>query len=357
MFDKRIGDLKEQMGKEKLDAVFLSSVSTITYLTGYANFSKDEREAYLIIGKDFQYLITDGRYTEAIKREVPHFTLFERSVDSKTEDLLKKLKTKIKKLGIEEDNLTVAEHRVIKKLFKSTQHFEVAFLRSIKIADEIEKISKACKIGDLAFDYILKQIKEGVTEEQIAYELEKFIRESGAELAFPAIVAFGANSSIPHHHTGSTKLRSGDFVLLDFGVKVDGFCSDMTRTIVFDKSSDQQIKMHRVVLEAQQKASDYINEQIKRGEKIKASAVDKVARDLIKSKGYPDIPHSLGHGIGLDVHEHPFLSVKSKEELKEGMVFSIEPGIYIENFGGVRIEDLYVLEKLGLRQITTSPKK
>lgn len=352
MFKARLQNIRQKLGKEKMDAVFISSVSNIEYLTGYSNFSKDEREAYILIGENFGYIITDGRYTEAVKKQIPHFTLYERGHKNTTEDLFKSLKIKI--LGIEEDNLTVSEYKKIKKHFKNIKHFEVSKLRSIKEKREIERIKKACKLGDKAFKYILTKIKTGVTEKEVAGELEKFIKDQGAELSFSAIMAFGKNSSVPHHQTGNTKLKDGDFVLIDLGAKVDSYCSDMTRTIFFGKPNKRQIKMYEVVSKAQQKAADFINKQIKSGKKVKASEVDKIAREYIKSKGFPDIPHSLGHGIGLEVHEQPHLSPKSKDILKEGMVFSIEPGIYIENFGGVRIEDLFVVGKNGLKQLTNA---
>lgn len=357
MFRNRIHQMRKKLLKAKLDAVFISSVSNIEYLTGYSNFSKDERETYIFLGEDFGYIITDGRYSEAIKKEVPHLKLFERGGSKSTEDLLKKHKKEIKVLGIEEDNLTISEHKIIKKHFKNIRHFSVGHLRSIKQKEEIEKIKKACQIGDLAFKFILTKIKLGVREKDIDRELEKFIKDQGSEFSFPAIVAFGKNSSVPHHQTGNTKLNSGDIVLLDFGVRWENYCSDMTRTIFFGEPSEKQKEIYRVVLEAQQKAAEFLNHKIKLGKKVTGAEVDKVAREYIRSKGYPDIPHSLGHGIGLEVHEHPYLSSKSKEEIKPGMVFSIEPGIYIPNFGGVRIEDLFVLEKNGLRQLTTSSKE
>ena len=351
MLFKRLKIIREKLQKEKLDGVLISTVSNITYLTGYANFSKDEREAYLIIGKDFQYIITDGRYSEAIRNQVPHFDLFERSYTNPVENLFKNIQVKV--LGIEEDSLTVSEYKEIKKYLKrpkKLKHFKLS--RSIKTKDEIEKIEKACRIGDLAFEYILKKIKLGVTEKQIARELEDFIKGQGGEFSFPAIVAFSKNSAIPHHQTGDKRLTINDtLILMDFGVKFEDYCSDMTRTIFFGKPSEEQKKIYKTVLTAQQKAVDFVSPR------TKAAEVDKVARDYIISKGYPATPHSLGHGIGLEVHEHPHLSPKSKEILKEGMVFSIEPGIYIEGFGGVRIEDLFVYETSGLRQLTNSSKR
>lgn len=355
MFKGRISKLRDRFLKEKIDAVLISSVANITYLTDYSNFSKEERESYIFIGKDFAYIITDARYSETIKRDVTHLKLFERGNSKSTESLFKKHKKDIKVLGIEEDNLTVAEHKKIKKHFKKFRHFNLT--RSIKDQREIEKIEKACQLGDKIFKHILGFIKEGVTEKELAFELEYFIKKRGADLSFTPIVAFGKNSSIPHHHTGDKRLTINDkLILLDFGVKRENYCSDMTRIIFFGKPTAKQKNIYKTVLEAQLKAVEFLNNKIKKGEEVKTSEADKIARDYIISKGYPSIPHSLGHGIGLQVHEHPSLSPKSKEILKLGMVFSIEPGIYIPDFGGVRIEDLFVLEKDGLRQLTTSAK-
>lgn len=358
MFEDKLRQLREQIKKEKLDGVFISSVSNISYLTGFTNFSKEEREAYLLIGDNFQYIITDGRYSEAVKKEIPHLILFERGGGKTTEDLFKKVKAKIKTLAIEEDNITVSEYKFIIKHFKNLKHFEIAKLRVIKQKEELERIQKACNLADKAFEYIFKKIKQGITEKQVAYELEKFIKENGGEFSFPAIVAFGKNSSIPHHHTGQTKLTKslGQFVLLDFGVRFENYCSDMTRTVFFGKPSRKQKEIYQTVYEAQQKAVDLLNLKIKTDKKVVAQEVDKSARDYILSKGYPSIPHSLGHGIGLEVHERPYISPKGREVLKEGMVFSIEPGVYIPGFGGVRIEDLFIIEKDKIKQITNSPK-
>lgn len=358
MFKARVKNLRRTLLEEKLDAVLVSSVSNISYLSGFTNFSKEEREAYIFIGKDFAYIITDGRYTEAVKKVVPHLTLFERGNGKLIDDLFKKHKSQIEKLGIEEDNLTIVEHKTLSKYFKQTKHFNVSSLRSIKTADEISKIEKACKIGDAAFKFILKKIKVGRTEREIADELEAFIKHEGATISFPSIMAFGKNSSVPHHQTGETKLeKEGGFILLDFGVKFENYCSDMTRTIFFGKPSDKQKRIYETVLAAQQKSIDYIKSAMKLGKKIKSSDVDKAARDYIISRNYPTILHSLGHGIGLEVHERPSLSPHSKDILKEGMVFSIEPGIYLPNFGGARIEDLFVLEDNNLRQLTRSSKE
>lgn len=338
MFQGRIKKLKEQIKKEKIGAVWVSDAANVSYLSGFTNFSEIEREAYIFIGQDFAYLISDARYTEEVKNNVPHLTFFERSHKNPIKNLFKKHKVAV--LGVEENNLTVSEHKFIKKHFKKTKHFEIS--RSIKTKEEINKIEKACTLGDLAFDYILKKLRIGVSEKEIAGELENFIKGKGAEISFPSIVAFGKNSSIPHHQTGEAILKEGEFVLLDFGVKLDNYCSDMTRTVFSGQPDEKQKKIYKTVLEAQQKAVRAIEQR------------ERQAAKIFKAAGLA-IPHSLGHGIGLEVHESPHISPKSKEILKEGMVFSIEPGIYIPGFGGVRIEDLFVLKRNGLRKLTSAP--
>lgn len=354
MFNIRVKDLQKKLVDEELDAVLISSVSNINYLTGFSNFSKDEREAYIFIGKNFQYIITDARYSQAVKKEVPHLKLFKRGQGRSTEELFKKHKNEIKNLGVEEDSLTVSEYKVLKEHFKKMKHFNL--YRNIKTDDEVTKIIKACKIGDAAFKFILKKIKKGITEKKLAFEIEHFIKMNGEELSFPTIVAFGKNSSVPHHHTGNSKLENNQFVLLDFGVKYENYCSDMTRTIFFGYPSKKEKNIYETVLMAQQKAVEIVNKTIKEGKPVRAENVDKAAREYIISKGYPSIPHSVGHGVGLDVHESPHISQKSEDLLIEGMIFSIEPGIYVEGYGGVRIEDLYVIEKNQVRPVTRSLK-
>ena len=358
MIVDRVKQIKTLLNKEKLNGVLVTDVSNICYLTDYANFSKDEREVYLIITKNEQFIITDGRYSGVIKSQVPHFKLLELTGENSLKDIFAKF-AHLKVLGIEEDEITVSEHKVLKKHFKKMKHLDIKSQRSIKTDDEIKKIEQAAKLGDKAFAIILGKIKSGITEKEVAYELELFIKKNKADLSFPPIIAFGRNSAIPHHQTGETKLdkKEGLIILLDFGVKWGNYCSDMTRTIFFGKPTDKQKRIYETVIKAQQKAIDYINSAIKFGKKVKADEVDKVARDYITSKGYPTIPHSLGHGVGLEVHEHPSLSSKSRDILKTGMVFSVEPGIYLSDLGGVRVEDLFVFGKNGLRQLVHSSKE
>lgn len=361
VLDTRLQRLKQEIKSQGFDGVLISNVSNIVYLTDYSGFSLEEREAYLLITPKVQFIFTDGRYSEAARNLISGFELVEISSKNKFTELLKKLisNLNISELGIEENDLRFSEYKQIRKVIKSLKDFKFHGHRAIKTAQEVSLIENACKVGDEAFKFILTKIKANISEKELGYLLENFIREKGFEPSFKTIVAFGVNCAIPHHQTGEAKLKKGDFVLLDFGVKFKNYCSDMTRTLVFGKASKKQKNIHEVVKQAQQKAFEYL--QKNHGKKIKCADVDKTAREWIIKNKYPSIPHSLGHGIGIEVHEHPFLSPNSKEILEGGMVFSIEPGIYlpagrqgINGFGGVRIEDLFVIEKNGPRKLTTS---
>lgn len=357
MFESRLNKIKQKLKDEKLDGVLISSVSNIIYLTGYSNFFKEERDGYLLITKDGNYILTHSIYSKSLENKIPNFTVVEISRREPPEKVLQKiLKNDKAQIGIEEHDLKVYEYKKLLNIFKNLKNFDLKVKRSVKDKDEIVLIVKACKIGDEVFKQVLRKIKLGVSEKQLVFEIESLIKKQGHDIAFRTIVAFGKNASAPHHESGQDKIGENQFVLMDFGVRYENYCSDMTRTIFFGKPSNKQKEIYKVVYEAQQKAVDFINKSIKSGKKIKTSKVDKIAREHIVSQSYPSMPHSLGHGIGLEVHEHPYISPKSKEHIEEGMVFSIEPGIYIPDFGGVRIEDLYLVEKTGLRQITTSSK-
>lgn len=357
-FTGRLGRFKEQLAKKHLDGVIVSSPAHIAYLTGYSNFSIEEREAFVFVTKKEGFILTDGRYAEAVKKEVPHLKLIEISHKNPAKKVLAKLSKmhQVKKMGIEEGNLTVAEYKNLSKIFKLTD-FKSRTYRSVKETAEVESIKKACDLADKAYEYILKRVKPGVSEEEIALELELFIKKHGAKLSFDPIIAFGGNCAIPHHQTGHTTLtdKNGQFILMDFGAKINNYCSDMTRVVFWGEPENGQKKMYKAVLEAHQKVVDFIAANLKKS--IKVSKVNKVANDFLISQGFPPIPHSLGHGVGLEIHEHPYLSPKSKEVLKEGMVFSIEPGIYLPGIGGVRLEDLYTIHYGKLVQLTKSPKR
>jgi len=347
-------ELKTELKILKLDCFLITSFQNIFYLTKYEGFSKDEREAIILITKTNNYLLTDKRYLNELQI-LKDFELVEISPTNSLSKTLTKISNEnhLKSAGFETNNLTFNENKKFKKIFKNFKPLEntIEKLREIKTKEEIEKIKKACNLSDLGFSFILEHIKENITEQELATKFEIFLKEKHADVSFKPIIAFGKNSAVPHHLNSKIKLKKGNIVLIDIGAKTQGYSSDMTRTVIFGSPPLKFKRMYQTVLDAQRVAVEAI---YKSNLKIKASDVDKTARQYIIDKGFEPIPHSLGHGIGIQVHEKPSLSPKSKSILKSGMVFSIEPGIYLNGYGGVRIEDLYLLTDKKLEKITHS---
>ncbi len=350
------------LSKQNLDAALVTSPPNVTYLSQFSNFTPGERETFLFITHNEQFIFTNALYFEEIKKQKSGFTIVEVTRERPfkkivLEDIAKK--HQIRSVGFENYDLTVLEYEKFKGIFAKFDALDLRNIRLKKNDDEIAFIEKACQIGDSAFSNVLSKIKAGMTEKQIALALESHIKEK-ADTSFPTIVAFGPHSSIPHHQTGDTPLRKGQIVLMDFGVRYNNYCSDMTRTIFFGKATPKQKRLYQTTLDAQKKAIEFLTSLIlnrkSKTKMLKAADVDRVARDYIVSQGFPTIPHSLGHGIGIEVHESPRLSPLSNDVLESSMVFSIEPGIYIPEEGGVRIEDLVVLEPSGPRLLTHAPK-
>ncbi len=352
-------ELKISLKQKELDGFLVTSPNNIFYLTGYDGFSYEEREAVALITKTHNFLLTDKRYLYEL-RDLKDFKLIEISASIPFSKALQNLAVENNLLfaGFEEKNLSFAEYKKFREIFKKfiPSSGIIEPLREIKKIHEIKNVKKACKISDLGFDYILKQLKKNVSEIEIADKLEIFFKENGADTAFKPIIAFGKNSAVPHHLNSNRKLKIGDVVLLDFGAKVNGYCSDMTRTVFFGKPNPKLSEIYKTVLNAQKAAVNTIRKFLILNYKsgIKADYIDKVSRNYIISEGFFSIPHSLGHGIGLEVHEPPYLSPNSKSLLKSGMIFSIEPGIYMGGFGGVRIEDLFLIKDNRLEKITHS---
>ena len=355
----RIEKIRAILEKRQLDALLVSSVSNIFYLTQFSEFSSEEREAYLLISKDKQYIFTDGRYKEAVETDIPNFQLQLITPQTPFVTLLKNIceKEKLDQVGFEENNITFWEYQRIQQTPMELSPLSL-HIRMYKDDTEIAAIQKACDLGDKTFAYVLHKIKEGITEKELQIEIELYIKKQGADISFRPIVAFGANASMPHYvSSDKRKLKPNECILIDMGTKVDGYCSDMTRTVFFGKPTEEQTKVYETVLTSQQKAIDYINKRLNTNSTILSKNVDNIARGYINSQSYPSIPHSLGHGTGIDVHEPPSLNPTSEMQLQNGMVFSIEPGIYLPKSIGVRIEDLVAIQNNELTILTLSPKE
>lgn len=351
----RLKKLQAICKEYKVEALLLSNTDSIFYMTGFGGFSSDEREGYALVTAKIIYVFTDARLINAISK-IDAIKPIEISSQHPFRQTLAELCTKhhIKRVGFEPHNLTAAEFIAFRKLKSFTLiPLDLDSLREIKDSYEIEMIRNACQIGDKAFDYICGVIKPGLTEKQIASEIEIFFKKNLADISFPSIVAFGDHSAIPHHSPTDRALKKQEIIKLDFGCRWNKYCSDMTRTIFIGTPTTQQKEVYETVKSAQEKAFDVLQTS----QVISGHDADETARNYIVSKGYPSIPHSLGHGIGIEVHEPPTLSPRSEKVLQPETVFSIEPGIYLRGKFGVRIEDIVVRTKDGIDILTSSPRQ
>jgi Xaa-Pro aminopeptidase len=346
---KRVQDLLKKLS---IDAVLISNGNNMRYISGFAG-----ETGYVYISEKRHAVVTDFRYTIQAENEAEGYEIITIGNGGYEEALNDILKTDgIKRLGFEaEEMLFATYHRLKDKLVVEELvplGNEITAMRRIKTPRELEFIKQAEAIGDQVFAEILGFIKPGMTELEIAARIEYLLKVKGAQgCSFPAIVASGVNSSMPHAVPTSKKVEAGDFLTMDFGCVYEGYCSDMTRTIVIGKASEKQKEVYNTVLKAQLAALDYI----KAG--VKGKDVDKVARDIIYQAGYEGcFGHGLGHSVGLHIHENPRLSMLEEDIIEAGMTETVEPGIYIKGFGGVRIEDLVVVTKDGHENFTFSDK-
>jgi len=358
--NSRLQKLRRLLAEQNLDAVLISSLQNITYLSNFSGFTTEDRDAYMLITKKKKYIFTHPIYREVAEQDFKEFTLVEYKRNNPFSLALKNIieQEKINKLGFEAFDLTVCDYErltgeINKRTLKSIDL--VGELRIIKSHEEIHAIKKACELGDKTFTFICNLIKAGVTEKELAVEIEFFIKRNGADISFDPIVAFGQNASQPHHITNNTKLKGNNFILFDFGVKLNSYCSDMTRTIFFGKVTKEQSNLYHAVLNAQNTSVDYLKNKLLNKQPIHAPSIDQVGRDYISAQGYDPFNHS-SHGIGLNVHESPHLYPTSTDIMADGMVFSIEPGTYQPGKYGIRIEDLFAIENNELIQLTKAPK-
>jgi Xaa-Pro aminopeptidase len=342
------------IAEKDIDALLVSQRENCRYLSGFTG------EGHLLVSDKQAILATDFRYIEQAKRESQDFEIIE--VKGEIHDWLPELayNSGWHKLAFAANHISVASYHQLNETIKTKQlNLElirttglVEGLRSIKEADELELIIKAVGLTDAAFEQAKLIIQPGVTEKEAAWEIEKFLRQSGSEgIPFDVIVASGPNSALPHAKPAERKISQNEPALIDMGARIGGYCSDFSRTFCLGEPDKVLSKMYNVVLEAQLTAI----EGTKSG--MTAAQADQLARNVIEQAGYGGaFGHGLGHGVGLEVHEPPRLAPDSSDLLADGMVFTIEPGIYIRGLGGIRIEDMVVLENGKVKKLTKSPK-
>jgi Xaa-Pro aminopeptidase len=345
----RITKLRQMLDEKDIDAFLISQPENRYYLSGFSGSA-----GYLFITQKHLVLATDFRYVEQVKIQAPDYTLFQitGSISKWFPEIIDGLK--IKKLGFESADITFDRYQNFSSIIDKTGmelqllpfSDTVETIRTVKDAGEIACIEQAAKISDTSFKHITEIIRAGMTELELAWELEKSMREAGSEsMPFEIIAGSGPNAALPHAHPSERILQEGEPVVIDFGAKVEGYCSDVTRTLCVGKPDATFDKIYNIVLDAQMAAISKIVDG------TTGAQADGFARSIIEAVGYGEtFGHSLGHGIGLAAHEKPSLSRVSEEILTENMVFSIEPGIYIPGWGGVRIEDTVIIKngKIGV---------
>lgn len=344
----RIGGLRE---KGIVAALFDSSIN-IRYLTGYTG------EGSLLVLPDTAIIITDFRYIEQAERQSPECEIARTGGSvTRLSIIAERLnQAGMTELAVEENILTVAQYRQMETALTGIHLVNVPDvceeMRTIKDADEIACISQACRISCAAFDDLLKFIQPGMTEKRVCAQLDYLMRVHGSEgNAFDTIVAAGVNGSLPHAVPSDKVIQSGELVTFDFGAKFGGYCADMTRTIAMGEISAPLRAIYDAVLEAQLASLAAVRPG------VVGKDVDKVARDMLEARYPGAFGHSLGHGVGLFIHERPSLSFRSETVLSKGHVVTVEPGVYIPGVGGCRIEDTVILTENGFINPVTTPKQ
>ncbi|MBN1933621.1 MAG: aminopeptidase P family protein [Anaerolineae bacterium] len=350
----RIIKLREKMQKQGLDGMLITDPQNRRYLSGFTGST-----ATLLVTAEQQFIMVDFRYFERAERESPQWAQVR--VTGKTSEALADMVrlSGARQLGFEADHVTVAQWEEMRGVvggveLAPTKQF-VLPMRAIKDEGEVAAIQAAIACSDAAFARLCQVIRPGMTEIEVAWTLESYMRQHGAsELAFPTIVGAGPNGAMPHATSSERPIRAGEPIVMDFGATVDGYRSDITRTICLGKPEDAHyLEIWNLVLQAQQAAETHI----KPG--MTGQQADAVARDLFVTDGYGEqFGHGLGHGVGLNIHEGPRLGKLADEDvLQPGMVFTIEPGLYLPGWGGVRIEDVVLLREDGCEVLTGAVKE
>lgn len=340
---------------KNIDAVVVSDPYNMRHISGFAG-----GEGYVYYSPKTKVIITDSRYTEAAGNEaLEGFEVMEASIAKSHLEIIKDLAAadNATAIGFEDLFITYSGYQSFKERCGFTNLVPVGDylnkLRAIKAPWEIDRLRIAESIGDKAFEHVLNVIKPGMTELEVAAELEYAMKKNGADsLSFDTIAASGPNTSLPHAVPGKRVLQNGDFVTMDFGCHYDGYCSDMTRTIVIGHANDKQIEIYNTVYKAQTESLKAIHAG------VIGCDIHKVAADIIAEAGYGQyFGHGLGHSVGLYIHEAPNFSPREKNAIPANTVITVEPGIYVPGFGGVRIEDMIVVTENGYENLAHSKKE
>jgi Xaa-Pro aminopeptidase len=365
---ERIERLRAKLDEQGLEGLFVSAPAedihhTIganrRYLSGFSGSM-----GHLLITRGAAFIAVDFRYFEQAERESPEFTLFQANGGMKTwfPKLVAEAHLGGKKLGFESGGITYAMFAALREALNEAPESDrpqfvpvegaVESLRAVKEPEELEALQRAVDLGDAAFEDVAARIEPGWTEKQVAWEIEMYAREHGAEgLSFPTIVAAGPWGAMPHAQPRDQVIREGDGVVIDMGVNLDGYMSDLTRTVVVGKADDKFKKIYDIVLAAQLTAEELVRAGMTGGD------AHMLAHKVIEEAGYGEsFGHGLGHGVGLQVHESPRVGQTSNDVLEDGMVITVEPGIYLPGWGGIRIEDMGYLKDGRFVNFTRAPK-
>jgi len=341
---KRVRAIRRRLSAKEIDCLIVTKPANVSYATGFLGV-----DSWAVITTAASYLLTDSRYVEQAQKECTCRRIIQRSgpLAQATAELLKKLKS-VQTVAVEKSTALAAFEPLkknVKAKFKTAADI-VETLRSGKDGSEIAAIKKAAKIAAQALAKTLLFIKPGISESELAGMLDFQIRKLGSRTSFDTIVAFGANASRPHHQAGRRKLKQNDCLLIDFGARYNNYCCDLTRCFAAGRPSHFYETVHKTVQQAQAAAL----KMVKPGAVI--SQVDAAAREVISKSGLPVYGHGTGHGLGLEVHEEPVISANSRGKLQAGMVFTIEPGVYMPGKLGVRIEDDVLVTERGCTILT-----
>ncbi|MFC4599210.1 aminopeptidase P family protein [Cohnella hongkongensis] len=352
MPNSRVVRLREAIAAAGASALLVTNRRNVRYLTGFTGTS-----GAALITADQAALVTDFRYTEQAAQQAQGFRIVKHGADMNVTIAEMLRERNAERLLIEEQDVTYAAYRKMEDAFRPVELLPsdgvVEKLRMTKDEGELAILQEAADLADRTFEHILGYLKPGATERSIALEMEMFMRAHGAaSSSFDTIVASGERSALPHGVASDKEIGRNEFVTLDFGAYYKGYCSDLTRTVVVGKASDKHKEIYSIVREAQQHALDHLRPG------MTGKEGDALTRDIITRYGYGEyFGHGTGHGIGLEIHEAPRLSLTGDLVLAPGMVVTVEPGIYLPGFGGVRIEDDVVITDRGIRILTSSPKQ